>query len=109
MWTGAPPVTNIGDPAKPTAVSIHEAIQRCWQEKSQWPVTEEFLQALGPENCEQLNAMQASMRTALGRLRDWADEPAIFLLFKDWAKGFHPSLLEHKDVQVLVALYFSYT
>ena len=69
-WAGANATTGTGDTAKPTAMEVHEAMRQCWQEKTQWPETDDILQVLGPENHEQLSAMQASIGTVLGRLRE---------------------------------------
>ena len=96
-----------GDNRKPTAMEIHGAMSKCWQIKANWPDPDTVLQTIGPETREQAATLLMTLGTVLTRLQERPEEPAVFLVYKDWANSLHTSILDHKDVHILAATFCS--
>ena len=97
------------DEKNPTATELHDCMSNGWQIKTNCPDPEDILQTIGPDKREQSITLQTTLGTVLARLPEHPENPAIFLAYRNWVKGLHISLMEHKDVQILAATFCSCT
>ena len=95
------------DVRKPTALNYHEHMQQGWQMRADWPDVDTLVQTMVTATAEKGVAIRATLRGVISRMRDRPDDPAAFLVYRDWARSLHPSLSEHKDVHILVCTFCS--
>ena len=92
---------------KPTALNCYEAMQSGWQIKCEWPDADGLLQPIAPPTAEKGDTIRATVQVVINRMQVRMDDPAVFLVYRDWASGLHPTLLEHRDVHVLASTFCS--
>ena len=92
---------------KPNALNIYDNMHQGWQIRSEWPELDTLLQSMVPPPPEHAGVIHATIKVALNRIQERADDPAIFLVYRDWARALPPQLLDHKDAQVIAATFCS--
>ena len=92
---------------EPNALNIYDHMHQVWQIRSEWPELDTVLQSMVHPPPEHAGVIHATIKVALNRIQQRADDPAIFLTYRDWARALAPQLLDHKDAQVIAAPFCS--
>ena len=90
---------------KLTAPNYYDNMQQGWQIRSDRPNADTLLQTMAMLTAEKGEIIRATLRGVVTRMRDQSDDPAVFLVYRDWTCGLHPSLLKHRDVHVLASTF----